>query len=288
MVHYYTTLAKARTEQKAQLTTDDNYLMASIAIVSARIDEVLQGTTPNKRPYFLPFRETREIILTVNNILPMTNALLMNYPILALTSVGINGTDITSNARLYPPTFIPTKQIQLDGTTSWLNYCTASNAFNTNYASVVGTWGYNSDYANAWQAVDVITVGGINASVTTFTVADVDGVDLYGVTPRISAGNYILIDSEVMFVSATNTTTNALTVRRGALGTTASAHLVGATVSTYEVESTISRVVNRQVGAMYSRRGAYDSVTVELAGTITYPPDLLPELKNVLTIYAGA
>jgi len=80
---------------------------------------------------------------------------------------------------------------------------------------MAGVWGYNSDYLQAWQAVDVITVVGINSSVTSFTVADVDGVDVYGVTPRISAGNYVLIDSEVMLVTATNTTTNTVTVKRG-------------------------------------------------------------------------
>ena len=288
MEYFYTTLSKAKTEQKSINTQDDNYILASIAIVSARIDELLQGNIPNRRPYFLPYKETREIVLSTQNIQPRYNALLMPYFILALTSVGINGTDITSNARLYPPTYIPTKQIQLNSTTNWLNYCTASDAYSTNYATIAGVWGYNSDYTNAWQSVDVITVAGINSSVTSFTVADVDGVDVYGVTPRISAGNYILIDSEVMLVTATNTTTNTVTVKRGVLGTTASAHLVGASVSTYEVEPTIGRVVNRQVGAMYARRGAYDAITIETAGVVTYPPDLLPELENVVTIYAGA
>jgi hypothetical protein len=212
----------------------------------------------------------------------------MPYFILSLTSVGVNGTDITSNARLYPPTYVPTKQIQLNSATNWFSYCTPSNSFDTTTATIAGVWGYNSDYLQAWQAVDVITTAGINSSVTSFTVADVDGVDVYGVTPRISAGNYILIDSEVMLVTATDTATNTVTVKRGVLGTTASAHLIGASVSTYEVEPTISRVVNRQVGAMYARRGAYDAITIDAVGAITYPPDLLPELKAVVTIYAGA
>lgn len=290
MSHYYTTLASVRREIKAENTVDDNYVLDSILIVSARIDEVLQGVTPINRPYFLPYKESREIELTIHNIQPVRNALIMPYPAFSFTAVGVNGTDLTANTRLFPPNAIPTNKIQLQSNTGfwWGSYCLPANGYNTNMATIAGVWGYNSDYANAWQTVDAIITAGINSSVTSFTVADADGVDTYGVTPRFSTGNYILIDSEIMLVTATNITTNALTVKRGQLGTTASAHLINAPIATYTVEDTIRRVVNRQVGAMYSRRGAYDSVTVELAGTITYPPDLLPELKNVLTSYAGA
>jgi len=285
MVTYYCTLAQVKSELKAESTVQDNYVLSAIQTVSQRVDELLKRSTP-RRPFFLPYTESRIVSIDAYHVSGMLNTLLLDYPLLALTSVTINTTDVTSNVRIYPPNSVPCYQLQLNRAVSWTYYPDVD--YPITFVTVTGVWGYNADYARAWQAVDTITtVGGINASVTSFTVADADGVDAYGITPRLSAGNYIKVDNEVMLVLATNTTTNTITVRRGELGTTSASHSAGATVSTYTVEPIISQVVARQAGKMLARRGAYDAQVVDGVGLITYPPDLVPELKNVVSLYLG-
>jgi hypothetical protein len=214
------------------------------------------------------------------------NTLQFPDPLLAFTSATIEGTDVTANVQAYPANQIPAHMLRMNDSTFWGNYCTTSNFSTPSRVIITGVWGFNADYANAWASVDTITtVGGINASVTSFTVADVDGQDLDGFTPRISAGNYLKIDNEVMQVNATDTTTNTVTVRRGMLGTTATAHDAGDSVSVYQVDSTIDRVTARQSGLLYARRGAYTSETTPEGGTISFPSDLQYELTNVLKEY---
>lgn len=284
MVYYYTTLAQAKSELKAENTVSDNYVLGMIGVVSQRVDELLNVGNP-RRPYFLPYTESRDVAIDGYHISGRLNTLMLDYPLLALTSVTLNTTDVTTNSRIYPPNSVPARLLQLDSSITWTYRCDVD--YPINFATITGVWGYNGDYANAWQAVDAITVAGINASVTTFTVADADGVDTYGLTPRLSAGNYIKVDDEVMLVVAVNITTNTLTVKRGQLGTTSAIHALGASVSTYTVEPIISQVVARQVGKAYARRGAYDAQIVDGVGLITYPPDLLPELKNIVSLYLG-
>lgn len=285
--YYYTTLQKTKDVMKAVNTLDDNLILQYIQIASMRCDEILNRGLP-RRPFFLPYTEARYVKLDAYHVGGYNNTLLLDDLLLSFTSATINTVDLSSNIRTYPPNAVPTQILQLNITTSWASICNTSNvSFPTTEAVITGVWGYNGDYANAWQAIDTLeTVGGINASVTSLLVADVDGSDAYGITPRLSAGNYIKIGSEIMLVIATNTTTNAVTVKRGELGTTASVHLENDVVSRYDVEPIISGVVARQVGQLYARRGAYDGQAGD-GLNVTYPPDLLSEMKNILTLYAG-
>jgi len=149
---------------------------------------------------------------------------------------------------------------------------------------VYGVWGYHRRYASAWLAVDAIAAG-INATVTALTVADVDGLNVQGYGPRISAGNLLKIDSEYLEVTATNITTNVVTVIRGANGSTAAAHLIAAPVSVWQVEDNIKRVTARQAGLLYARRGAFETANITEIGIIQYPVDLLAELRGVVQGY---
>jgi hypothetical protein len=134
--------------------------------------------------------------------------------------------------------------------------------------------------------VDTITtVGGINASVTTFTVSDVDGLSLDGLSPRLSAGNLIRVESEFMDVLSTTVPSNTVTVKRGVNGSTAAVHAQGVNVEVWQVEDTIRRVTARQAAMMYARRGAYDNINITDLAVQQYPSDLLSEMRGVLTTY---
>ena len=281
MTNYYCTLAQVKSELKAENTTSDNYVLSMIQVVSQRVDEMLK----RRYQFFLPYTYAKSVPLDEYTHSAYMNTLLLPDYLLSLTSVVVNTTDVTTNARLYPPNEVPVYRLQLNNNARWTDY--PDDNYPITYVNVTGVWGYNRDYPNAWQSVDTITtVGGINASATTFTVADADGVDTYGLTPRFSIGNDIKADTEIMLVIGVNTTTNTLTVRRGVLGTTSATHTQGTAVSTYTVEPIISQTVARQVGKIYANRGGYTTQSTE-AGNFTYPPDLLSELKNVVSLYLG-
>lgn len=281
---YYTTLARAKSELIATSNINDDILRRYINEVSNRIDLMMGFRTNGAiRPAFLPYTEARQFAITSKTVSSGLNTLLLSDPLLSLTSLSIEGTTLTSNVQMYPANEIPCHRLRMNDSTFWGNYV-VDNYRTPPRATVTGVWGYNADYGNAWQAVDTLQAN-INATVTSLTVADVDGADLDGFTPRISEGNYIRIDDEVMQVNATNTTTNVVTVRRGVLGTIASAHVQTDAIEVYQVDEPISRITARQAGLLYARRGSFTSTVTPEGGTVSFPADLLYELTNVLKEY---
>jgi hypothetical protein len=101
--------------------------------------------------------------------------------------------------------------------------------------SVAGTWGWHDRWAEAWRnSSDTVQNNPLSAGATTITVADADGADAENESPRFQAGHLIRIDSEYVRVLAVNTTTNVLTVQRGAAGTTAASHTQNTAIYTYQ------------------------------------------------------
>ena len=279
----YATLADAKVETKATSTLDDNVLLSYIRTVSNRIDRLLYSN----RAFFAPVIETRQFMLTSDNVWSAVNAFRFSDNLLAATGVTVNGTDYVGSTEGYPIYPTPFNALRLTTTVSWYNIGCVSNWRSPVYVTIAGVWGYHSDYNNAWLDVDTITtVGGINASVTTFTVTDVDGLNAYGLTPRLSAGALIRVDSEFMEVTATNITTNTVTVRRGVNGSTAAIHAESATVAMFQVEDNIRRVVARQAAFLYARRGSYENASVTDMAVVSFPSDLLGELIGVMNSYA--
>jgi hypothetical protein len=84
-------------------------------------------------------------------------------------------------------------------------------------------------------------------------------------------------------VTAVNTTTNVLTIRRGVNGSTPAAHVATTAINVWQVEEPVKRACIRQSAMMYARRGAFQVEVLDGIGVVTYPQDLLVELKNVLT-----
>jgi hypothetical protein len=276
---FYATLADAKAAIRADNTTDDSLLLSLVGQASARID--LMMATPGT-PYFAPYTEAREYEIRYDRVDSGRNAFMLPTadPLLALTSVSLNGSAV-SGVAAFPVSRTPITMIRRTDGGTW--YENSTDAPPT--VTITGVWGYHRAYARAWQAVDALAAAIVSTSATTFTVADVDGGDIYGFTPRISAGNLVRIDSEIMEVIATTTATNVVTVRRGVNGTTAATHLISAAVYTWQTEDNIRRATARQAGMLYARRGAYEQQTITDVGVITYPADLLAELRGVLQGY---
>ncbi len=278
----YCTLDDTKKELKAKdavNTTEEPKLRNYIRTVSSRIDEIM-GTP--RRPYFAPYTEQRKFRLSARRVNSWDNVFwLDNSPILSVLSVLRGASDISSVVEIYTDREEVDRGLRItDNCSSWWD-CTHQRP--PVFIYITGVWGWHEDYDNAWDKVDdVLDAAGITATDTEITVADADGEDLEGYTPRFSPGNLIRIDSELMDVTAVNTTTNVLTVRRARNGTTAAAHLINADIEVYQVDIRIRRIVTRQSALLYARRGAFQVETLDGVGVVTYPQDLLSELKATL------
>lgn len=258
-------------------------LMNNLRSVSRRVDKVFQSN----RPVFAPWMETRKFSLDGHSINSWQGT--FNFPgyLLALNgSVSINGT-VISSIETYPDSSMPPfSQLRLtDDCASW--YAQVCACCTPLQVSIPGIWGIHSDYAHAWLAVDAVVTTALTTTATTFTVADVDGTDTYGNTPRISPGQLLKIDDEYMeVISTVAASTNSVTVIRGAHGSTAAAHIIAAPVSVWQVEEPIMWAVARQANLMYARFGAYSTAEIQEFGEIRYPADFLQEVYGVMQHYA--
>lgn len=268
-----------------QSSTPVNYdpqkIMRNLRTASRRVDKVFHSD----RPVFAPCIETRKFRLDGHSINSWQGT--FNFPgyLLALNgSVSINGT-VVSDIETYPDsTMPPFGQLRLtDDCANW--YSQVCQCCTPLQVSIPGIWGIHSDYAHAWLVVDALAAG-INASVTSLTVADVDGADVYGNTPRISPGHLLRIGAEFLEVTATNTGTNVVTVIRGAHGSTAATHALSDSVEVWQVEEPVQMAVARQSGLMYARYGAYTTVEIREMSEIRYPADWLQEVYAVMNHYA--
>lgn len=280
----YATLAQTKGELKATGTVDDAKLLENIRQASVRIDRLFQS----RKPYFMPMIESRIYPVDGYHVNSYENTFYFGENLLALTglSIGSDTVSVPTIANVWPTWPSPYKTIRLTSSGgSWYDYCESGDCSAPLTTTITGVWGFHRDYANAWQDVDSITVG-INASVDSFIVNDVDGLDLFGFTPRISAGNIVKLDSEYLEVTSTVTLTNVVSVRRGVLGSTAAAHLAGARVYVWDTEEAVRRAASRQAAFMYARRGSYESSNITDVGQINFPSDLLAELRGVVAGYA--
>jgi len=295
-VTLYASLSEAIAETSSGVvstTLDSDRLLRNLRTVSRRIDRMFGS----KRPVFAPYLETRKRTVRGDNVNTFDNTFTFPWSLLSLSSVTLGTTALTIGTQVEAYSedgLTPYTQLRLlDWGLSWYQNGGCSDPTNTPLrVAITGYWGVHRDYANAFLSVDALAAG-INAAVTSFTVADVDGDDPYGFSPRISAGQLVQIpnetggESELMEVTATNTASNVVSNLRSANGTTAATHANAAAVKVFQVEEPIRRVTARQAGLLYARRGAWTTVEVQGMGTeIRYPTDLLQELRATLGDYA--
>jgi len=163
--------------------------------------------------------------------------------------------------------------LKSDSTQPNLSYSGTLQKANT----ITATWGYHEDWANAWQdSGDTLQAAISSTTATSCTVSDVDGAGVYGMTPRFRVQDLIKIDDEFCYVTAKNTSTNVLTLRRGANGSTAATHDNGSTVYVYRVMHDIETACRRLAKWLYDARASSytdELTTTDAAGVTRIPPN---------------
>jgi len=280
----YATLRDARNSVKAVTVGDNPLLLTNLNTVTRRARALsLWG--------FEPELKTVHYEIVRDRVDSSRRTFILGDAVLELSSVLVNDVSLALTTRVtpYPSNASLFNTLRLVETCdSW--YTVNSPSDWPNIAKVTAFYGMNTDYAHAWYNADhVLNPAGLDATETSITVADADGTGRDGETPRFSAGNLIRIDTEYMRVIASGADlaapTNILTVRRGENGTTGAIHALNADIDVWYTEWDIRAVVARQAGLMYARRGAYEQQAILNDGVYTYPPDLLPELRNAVMSY---
>ena len=279
---WYCSVADVKDEQNvtgAAQSAEDAKMFQTIRQVSQRLDRLFQA----KRPLFWPYLEDDKFRVTPQRINSWDNTFYFERHLLSLNTVTYDtqALAVGSAVEAWPTGITPYQYLRLmDYSTNWYDYCVSQTNPTPIFITINGTWGWHTDYTNAWLAVDTLSADPLTT--TTITVADIDGIDGYGRYPRISPGALLKIENEFLLVTATNIVANTATVKRGVNGTTAAAHAIGQTVSVWQTEDVIRRVVARQSAFLYARRGAYESSTVTDVGVSNYPSDLLAELRGAI------
>jgi hypothetical protein len=271
----YAGLEAARTELKVEpdKTADNGYIRQALEFVTARIDK-MTGIS------FFPRFETRYFDAYGDHI--DDEVLTVDFPLLGVSSISVGDTVVDSPVyQLHPRGRTPFREIVR--LSSYWSY------FGSNWRQAIavsGIWGYRTRYPNeAWLSVDTLQAG-INASVTAYTVLDVDGANAFGYTPRIDVGNLARIGTEYLdTISTVAGTTNAVNDVRGILGSTAAAHDNGTAVDIWRPEPDIVRACLRWADYLYSRRGEFSKVTFDGVATVVFPPDAPEEVENIINPY---
>ncbi len=121
-----------------------------------------------------------------------------------------------------------------------------------NAIDVMGIWGYHDDWHNAWRSSgDTVQNNPLSSAALSLTVTDADGADGENETPRFQVGQLLKIENEYLRVLAVNTTTNVLTVLRGANGTTAASHAQNVAISIYQPPHDAALVCLRLAAWLY-------------------------------------
>lgn len=286
----FATLAQAQAEIKNtaaptggydSTTSDDAFVLEALHTVSDRM-----ATTKGYR--FEPVVETRYLDSIGTHVDEFTGRLYLPAPLLAVTSISVNGTALTgSQYVLEPRGRTPYTVIRrVDGTD--IGVWNTSDVW-LDAISISGVWGWRKNYtADGWRKVDDLAAS-MTDSATTLTVADVDGVDPFGRTPRISAGAMLRITtsgaSEYLEVTATDTTTNVVTVMRGVNGSTAIAHSSGDDVEVWYPEPAVVHATARWAGYLYQRRAAFNAIAIDGFTTTTFPEDMPGNVAKTLREY---
>jgi hypothetical protein len=262
-MYSYATLSELL-QQEAQTSANalDSTQQAKLLDYARRASKVIEGRTDL---WFVPELRTRYYnVYPRDHVNTYYNTLQLDAPLCAITSVAIGDTTlISTDYRLFPYGETPSFELQRKRDTgTWFEYEDTDDLY-----AVTGTWVSRSRYdTEGWiDSNDTVTATALTSTATSLTVTDADGVDDNLVTPRFSAGQIIRIESEYCIVTAVNTTTNTLTITRGARGTTAAAHDTTTTIYTFNVEPEIVRACQLVTLFNFANIGNYKRVEFNVA-----------------------
>lgn len=166
----------------------------------------------------------------------------------------------------------------------------AVGSFNAGQRSlrVTAVWGFADNRADAWEdSTDEVEDDPLSDSATTVTVNDVDGADLWGVTPRFQVGQINRCESEFWEVTGTTPASDTMSVVRGRNGSTAAAHTQNNQIDIWRPPEPVKQAaIITAVRALMRAKQSYQDAgaNVEL-GQMFFVRDLDPEAAVLLKPY---
>jgi len=291
----YTTLTQVKSYigKDAAATTDDNRLIGfilaaentinSVRVCSPRRQTRLFDYPIKKSEPFGVYSAAERFATQMNAALAITSGkLTLDADLLELEKV-LNGdaSEITTDLVTEPANLYPKHNLRL--VTPGIYWTPGQSGQREQVISVTGVWGWHPDYSNAWQIVDALTEA-VNASATVFKVADADGPDENGMTPRFQAGQILSLHTEYVVCVAVDTALNTITVRRGQNGTVAAAHDLGDAISVYRPPAQIVQCATRIAVWLYRQKDAnvFDKTTILNTGVAITPSALPTDARAML------
>ena len=128
--------------------------------------------------------------------------------------------------------------------------------------SVTGIWGWHDRWTQAWrQSADRVASAKVGVADAWVPVADVDGKDQDGISPRFQVGQLLRVKSETMRLIAIDHDGNRLRVLRGVNGTKALSHAAGAPIEIYRAASAIRDLCLRYAELLIKSAGTFEDET---------------------------
>lgn len=259
----YAPLATVRLEinPSASNTAEDEYGLDAAQFVTRRIDEVKKlSFAPYKHPYVYDVPEyilvgDRTVMLTQRPLLEVTSVTLPDASTLVLN------TDYV----LWPRGETPYRGLLLADTVDTTDFepTAALNASLT----ILGIWGWRSEYAYAWVNTTTITTdSGATLAVTS--------------SANLSPGMLIRAGTEYLCIETVVNATS-ITVTRAIRGTT-QALQTGVALYVFNAEPSIVRVTQRWAAYLHSRRGTFSTVSYDGVEQVQFPPDIPADAQRVL------
>lgn len=152
---------------------------------------------------------------------------------------------------------------------------------------VTGWWGYNEDYSNAWistgASLSTSYISGAGSIGISGGSTGTGASDANGDSPRLSPGDVIRIDGEVMQVTA-GLNNSAILVLGHTNGTSANHHAASTAIEKFIPEPDINWATVRMAGWLYGQgMTPYESKTAFVTiGTINIPQGMAADVKQRL------
>lgn len=212
--------------------------------------------------------------------------------LLTVTSVGISSDRGQTYTNLAVTDYIPTRAGDENTLGSYDMLTLASAGTRSTWPTgqrsvrVIGVWAYADDRAAAWEASqDTVQDNPLLIGASTVNVASASGANLWGISPRIQAGQLWRIESE--FLEATVVATNAITVARARNGSSAAQHAQNTAIELWRPPDPVKQAVIITVAKSFERgqQGFGDARAVPEMGQLFFVKELDAEARSRLELY---
>ncbi len=174
---------------------------------------------------------------------------------------------------LEPANMYPKHNLRIKRGTSY-SWLPGTNGEREQVIAVTGWWGYHPDYTGAWTLTDAVGNNPLAANGTSITVVASSGFQV---------GQLLKIESEFVQVTALASAV-ALTVTRGANGTTAVAHVQTTPIYTYTAFGNYGLAGVRLVAWRYRQKDAniFEKTTSFETGVTIIPSSIPADIQTLL------